>query len=77
MVFHFDSNTSNDAKAGVGPKPFSFKGVYVARLDMADWTYSGRSPTSRRTITASVNQSGVEKMKSNWVYIDQSSERDS
>lgn len=77
MVFYFDSNTSNDTKAGVGPKPFSFKGVYLARLEKEDWTFSGRSPTGRRTITASVNQSGVEKMRSNWVYMDQPSERDS
>jgi hypothetical protein len=70
MAFHFDSNTPNDEKKGIGPKPFRFKGVYAARLDKEDWTFSGRSATSRRTITASVNQSGVEKMKINWVYED-------
>lgn len=68
MVFHFDSNTSNDKKNQIGPKPFEFKGVYAAKLEETDWTFSGRSETSRRTITASVNRSGVDKMKSNWVY---------
>ncbi len=68
MVFYFDSNTAGDKKKKTGPKPFQFKGVYAARLDEADWNFSGRSATSRRTITASVNRSGIEKMKSNWIY---------
>jgi hypothetical protein len=70
MVFHFDSNTANDARKGIGPKPFRFKAVYAARLEMEDWSFSGRSATSRRTITASVNQSGAAKMKANWVFED-------
>ena len=68
MVFHFDSNTANDANLKIGPKPFQFLGVYTARLELQDWSFSGRSQTSRRTITASVTQLGVAKMKSNWVY---------
>ncbi len=68
MVFHFDSNTSNDKRKGIGPKPFRFKGVYAANLKKNDWTFSGRSATSRRTITASVNRIGVQKMRTNWVY---------
>lgn len=70
MVFHFDSNTSNDEIKGIPPKPFKFKGVYAAKLDENDWTFSGRSATSRRTITASVNRNGVDKMKANWIYQD-------
>ncbi|MCP4346750.1 MAG: hypothetical protein GY795_14635 [Desulfobacterales bacterium] len=68
MVFYFDSNTSNDKKKKIGPKQFRFKGVYAAKLELSDWTFSGRSETSRRTITASVNKTGTEKMKANWVY---------
>ena len=68
MVFHFDSNTSNDQRKGIGPKPFRFKGVYAAKLKEGDWSFSGRSATSRRTITASVTRSGVAKMKANWIY---------
>lgn len=68
MVFQFDSNTSADVRKGIAPKPFRFKGVYAARLEKPDWNFSGRSATSRRTITASVNQTGVKKMKNNWVY---------
>jgi len=70
MVFYFDSNTTNDTRKGIGPKPFRFKAVYAARLEMEDWNFSGRSATSRRTITASVNQSGAAKMKANWVFED-------
>jgi hypothetical protein len=70
IVFHFDSNTSIDNNTGVQPKSFCFKGVYAAKLDKSDWTFAGRSASSRRTITASVNQQGVKKMKANWVYKD-------
>lgn len=70
MVFHFESNTANDAMKNVGPRRFRFRAVYAARLEEADWNFSGRSATSRRTITASVNQRGVARMKANWVYVD-------
>ena len=70
MVFYFDSNTSRDSIKGIDPKPFRFKGVFIARIEKEDWTFSGRSGASRRTITASVNTSGREKMRANWVYKD-------
>ena len=76
MVFHFDSNTANDANKDIGPRRFRFRAVYAARLEKSDWNFSGRSETSRRTITASVNRGGVAKMKANWVYRD-SGERES
>ncbi len=68
MVFHFGSNTSRDRLRGRAPAPFRFLGVYAAQLVKDDWNFSGRSSTSRRTITASVNQSGMQKMHANWVY---------
>lgn len=68
MVFHFGSNTANDNHKGIMPKSFRFIGVYGAKLEIDDWSFSGRSATSRRTITASVTKSGVEKMKANWIY---------
>jgi hypothetical protein len=70
VVFVFDSNTSRDKSKNIAPKPFSFQAVYAAKLTKKDWAFSGRSATSRRTITASVTQSGVQKMKANWVYED-------
>lgn len=68
MVFVFDSNTARDKALGIAPKPFIFKKVVGAKLTKNDWKYAGRSPTSRRTITASVANSGYEKMETNWIY---------
>lgn len=66
LVFIFDSNTSSDKAAD--PRPFRFVKVVGAQLQKEDWTFSGRSSTSRRTITASVNPTGFAKMERNWIY---------
>jgi hypothetical protein len=68
MVFVFDSNTSRDAGQGIEPKPFRFVKVVGAKILTTDWQFSGRSATSRRTITASVKRSGFDKMEANWIY---------
>lgn len=68
MVFVFDANSSRDEAQGVYPKPFRFLKVLGAKLQKSDWQFSGRSSTSRRTITASVKRSGFEKMEANWIY---------
>lgn len=68
MVFSFEANSANDAKNNVPARPFRFAGVFAAKLELEDWTYSGRSSTSRRTITASVNPGGMRKMQANWIY---------
>ncbi len=70
MVFHFSSNTVADQSRGIGPIPFRFVAVYAAKLEKDDWSFSGRSATGRRTITASVNQRGLAKMRANWIYLD-------
>lgn len=48
--------------------PLTFLEILCARLSRSDWSFSGRSRTSRRTPTASVNASGVEKLRSNFLY---------
>ncbi|MEH1942771.1 MAG: hypothetical protein V7L01_21485 [Nostoc sp.] len=68
MVFVFDSNRPSDAVQGIQPKPFHFIKVVGASLTKNDWSFSGRSEISRRTITASVTKSGYQKMMSNWIY---------
>ena len=68
MVIVFDSNTSRDAGRGIEARPFQFVKVVGAQLSREDWAFSGRSATSRRTITASVTRSGFEKMEANWIY---------
>ena len=68
MVFCFNANSSGDAGKGVGPKRFRFVKVVGAKLLKTDWKFSGRSETSRRTITASVTRGGYDKMEANWIY---------
>lgn len=68
MVFYFASNRPNEKEQGIQPFSFHYLGVFGARLEKTDWTFSGRLTTSRRTITASVNPSGYGKMVSNWLY---------
>lgn len=68
MVFVFDANSARDAAQGVAPKPFRFVKVLGAQLEKNDWAFSGRSATSRRTITASVTRTGFEKMEANWIF---------
>lgn len=70
MVFVFDSNRPADSAKYIAPRPFRFVKVVGARLQKSDWIFSGRSPQSRRTITASVTESGYEKMMANWIYND-------
>ena len=68
MVFVFDANSARDIAQGIDPKPFRFVKVVGAQLEKEDWAFSGRSATSRRTITASVTRTGFEKMEANWIY---------
>lgn len=68
MVFCFDSSRPVDPGKGVPPKAFRFLQVVGAKLQKSDWTFSGRKGTSRRTITASVNGTGYDKMMANWIY---------
>ena len=68
MVFCFDSSRPTDETKGIDPKPFEYLAVYGAQLEKDDWTFSGRSATSRRTITAGINRSGYSKMTGNWIY---------
>ncbi|MGA2065355.1 MAG: hypothetical protein ABSG86_10310 [Thermoguttaceae bacterium] len=68
MVFVFDANSARDASLQIAPKPFRFLKVVGAQLAKSDWNFSGRSETSRRTITASVTRTGYEKMEANWLY---------
>ena len=70
MVVHYAANRPKDVRdeSGAAPFPFQFRGIYIAELEEEDWSFSGRSGESRRTITASVLASGRDKMKENYVY---------
>ena len=68
VVFCYESGRPTDEIKKIAFKPFRFLLVCGAQLDKDDWTFAGRSKTSRRTITAAVNKSGCEKMMKNWIY---------
>lgn len=68
MVFCYESARPSDDTKGIEWKPFRFLMVVGAQLTKADWKFAGRSETSRRTITASVTNSGYDKMMANWIY---------
>lgn len=68
LVLVYTAGRGNDKAKGILPAPFRFASVFGAQLEKSDWTYSGRSETSRRTITASVNPRGFAKMTNNWIY---------
>jgi hypothetical protein len=68
MVFCFSSGRPTDVIKRILPSPFKFVLVAGAQLTKKDWKFAGRSATSRRTITASVTQSGYDKMMANWIY---------
>jgi hypothetical protein len=68
MVFVFESNKPQDKLKEKEAKPFRFRLVVGAKVTKEDWKFSGRSDTSRRTITASITKSGYEKMFKNWIY---------
>jgi hypothetical protein len=65
MVFCFDANRQKDDAAGDPAKPFRFLLVCGAQLAVDDWLFSGRSQSSRRTITAPVTKTGYNKMMDN------------
>jgi hypothetical protein len=69
MVFVFQSGRAG-TKVKKVEKPQAFKFLLVAGAIFAktDWQFSGRSETSRRTITASVSKAGAKRMMKNWIY---------
>ncbi len=68
LVYVFDASSPRDLSQAVSPRPFRFLKVVGAQLAKSDWAFSGRSATSRRTITASVTRTGYDKMEANWIY---------
>lgn len=50
-------------------EPTIIRRVRIAYLEHPDWSFSGRSPTSRRTPTASIVRTGQEKLNAGTIYI--------
>ncbi len=64
MVFRYTVGPQPDS----GALPVTFTEVMCAKLLKKDWSFSGRKGASRRTPTASITSSGVEKLRTNYLY---------
>ncbi|MCK4323937.1 MAG: hypothetical protein KAW89_05355 [Armatimonadetes bacterium] len=64
MVFRYMVGEQDDGSS----VPLTFTEILCAKLSEEDWSFSGRKGTSRRTPTASITASGVEKLRSNFIY---------
>lgn len=64
MVFRYAVGQQGD-----GAKlPLTFVEILCAEVKQSDWSFSGRKGASRRTPTASITASGVEKLRRNFLY---------
>ena len=64
MVFRYVVGKQHDGEI----EPLKFVEILCAKLTKKDWSFSGRKGASRRTPTASITTSGVEKLRGNFLY---------
>jgi hypothetical protein len=64
MVFRYAIGDQDEGKS----VPLTFLEILCAKLDRAEWSFSGRKGSSRRTPTASITAPGVEKLRRNFLY---------
>lgn len=64
LLFRYIVGKQEDEKV----VPLMFVEILCAKLTKKDWSFSGRKGTSRRTPTASITTSGVEKLRRNFLY---------
>lgn len=68
IVFRYERGDPEDAIHEMDP--IQFTQVLAGNLTEDDWSHSGRSEDSRRTITSSIIASGMDTLRSNPVYED-------
>lgn len=68
IVFRYERGDPEDSIEDMDP--IQFVQVLAADLNEDDWSHSGRSGDSRRTITSSIIASGMDKLRSNPIYQD-------
>lgn len=66
MIFRYSVDTLTEPIKNRSPA--EIQEVMAAKLDSKDWSFSGRTGQSRRTITASIIKSGMNKLRENIVY---------
>ncbi len=64
MVFRYRVGKQTDSTI----VPLTFTEILCAQVLKSDCSFSGRKGESRRTPTASITSSGVEKLRSNFLY---------
>jgi hypothetical protein len=64
MLFRYEAGALDGAEW----VPLRFTEILCAELCKEDWAFSGRKGESRRTPTASIRTTGVEKLRANFVY---------
>lgn len=64
MVFRYAVGEQHNNEA----VPLTFVEILCASLTKADWSFSGRTGASRRTPTASITSTGVERLRENFLY---------
>lgn len=68
IVFRYERGNPEDDLEEMDP--IRFVQVLAANLTEEDWSHSGRSEDSRRTITSSIVKAGMDKLRSNPIYQD-------
>lgn len=64
MVFRYTVGEQENGEV----VPLTFIEILCAKLLQTDWSFSGRRGESRRTPTASITRSGIEKLRENFIY---------
>lgn len=66
MIFQYAVDTATEPVEN--RQPLVFLKVLAAQLEESDWSFSGRTGTSRRTPTASILKSGTQRLCANPIY---------
>jgi hypothetical protein len=64
MIFRYAVGAQTDGTI----LALTFVEILCAKLTKSDWSFSGRREASRRTPTASITASGVDKLRGNFLY---------
>ena len=64
MVFRYAIGEQESGEVA----PLTFIEILCAKMERSDWSFSGRKGASRRTPTASITATGVEKLRRNFLY---------
>ncbi len=64
LIFRYVVGKQDDGQV----VPLTFVEILCASLTKKDWSFSGRKSASRRTPTASITTTGVEKLRNNFLY---------